>query len=472
MNQRPSDIYLPNAVSDSTKRKFDQKAEAALLASAWDVMTADLAEGEEARKELPAIKAKLEKLEAKQPVLRATLEQPKAQPKSYQKPIGASRMLSLAAAAQMVKTANRGSRIDAIMGQLLPGTEYREARKSAAALLVKSATDPATTTAAGWAAELVQSEVRQFWDDQKETSVIAQLTARGLLLNYQGANSITVPTRGPKSIVAAWVAEKASIPVDHASFGAQTIFRTKKAVITAATNDLISTTNPSFLPLVEGYIRDDLAASFDAELISTTAAVVGVSPAGLLVGAPNQASAGGTLANIVTDIKYLRSQLKNVVRDPVLIMSTDNRLALECLLDTSGDNFPFRDELQRSGTVLGYPVLSSPYVNDSIVAMIDASNYTLVSDPVLVDASSAATIVMTGAVNPAPIMGDGGTPPTVNDEDMTGTSVHISDAAGTTPPSEVRSMFQTDSVALRLVAPTSWAMMLSNKAAYVTGVSW
>lgn len=50
-------------------------------------------------------------------------------------------------------------------------------------------------------------------------------------------------------------------------------------------------------------------------------------------------------------------------------------------------------------------------------------------------------------------------------------SLHVSDAAGTTPPSELRSMFQTISVAMRSITPTSWGQT-RDAVSRITGASY
>ncbi len=441
-----------------------QDAEAKAL---WNEMAAEIEEGREARKRLPEVLGKLEAVEAAlaRPFVLKQPDPPKR--KELQQYPSATRLLSVALAAEATRHCNTGNRwrdmYDIIDGYL-PGKTYASARERAFQLHLKQATTVGTTTNVSFGGDLVQHTVQQFWDDQKEVSVTAQLRAISPALYFEGANTVTIPSRGPKKINSAWVSESASIPVDVANWSSRTLFRTKRAVIVAVTRDLVRVSNPSVLPLLDGYIRDDLAAQLDADLISTNASVPATSPAGILVGAPSQPSTGMGFTDIVADIRWLRGQLTNVIRRPVLICSSNMRLHLESLLDTSGDNFPFRTELQERGTVLGYPVLSSPYVSDTYpLVMMDAANFTSAADPVTVDASATCTLVMTDHLDPAPHMGAGDG--TVTDQ----TSTHIvPDAAQTTPPSEVRSLWQTDSVALRMVAPISWGMRSEGKVAYLT----
>ncbi len=450
------------------RKKMIESLQDAEAQQTWNELAAEIQEGREARKMLPEVLGKLEAVEAAlaRPFVLKQPEPPKK--KELQQKIGATRMLSVALAAEATRHCNSADRhrdMPDIIEQYLPGKTYAQSRERAFHMHYKSSVVPASTTAAGWAAELVNSTVQSFWDDQKETSVLAQLRSMSLPLYFQGANSVTIPSRGPKAINSAWVEERASIPVDEANFASRTLWRTKRAVIVAVTRDLVQVSNPAVLPLLDGYIRDDLTAQLDADLISTNAPVAGVSPAGILTGAPTQASTGMGFADIVADIRWLRGQLTNVIRRPVLVCSDKMRLYLESMLDTSGDNFPFRAELQERGTVLGYRVLSSPYVDDTLLVMLDAFNFTSAADPVAIDASATATLVLTDSADPDPHMGAGDG--TVTEP----TSTHISDAAATVPPSDVRSLFQTNSVALRMIAPISWGMRSEGKVAYITGVA-
>ncbi len=450
-------------------RQAREMLEAERKAALFDHALAEAREVPKQADKLKRLEASLETLsKASERPVQVTLAPPaKAKAdKSYQQRLSPTRQLALAAAAAMLSHKMQQP-TDSLLRKLLPGDRFKDMRQRIDSIHYKAAVAPASTTQVGWAAEIVRSTTNAFWDDLKEQSVLAQLRKLGTNLDFDGANSLTIPSRGPKSITSAWIEEGASIPVDSANFASQTLTRSKKGVIVACSNELLRTSNPAILPLLEGYIKDDLATALDGDLMDDTAAIPGVRPASILNGAPTQAATGTDLAAIVADIRWLRSQLTNVVRKPLLIMHDDRKLGLESLLDTN-DRFPFRKELQELGAVLGYPVLSSPYVPATTVAMVDASAFTMGADPILIDTSSAVTLVMTSAAVPAPWMGDAATSPSVTGPD----SVHVSDAAGTIPPSEVRSMLQTDSVALRMVAPVSWGMRSTGKVSYLSGVSW
>ena len=77
-------------------------------------------------------------------------------------------------------------------------------------LTTKAAVAPADTTTAGWAAELVQTDVRGFIDTLKTTSVAAALASKSQVLNFGGAHALTIPRRnalGAALTEPAWVGE-------------------------------------------------------------------------------------------------------------------------------------------------------------------------------------------------------------------------------------------------------------------------
>ena len=61
----------------------------------------------------------------------------------------------------------------------------------------KTAVMPADTTTSGWAAELVQTDIRGFLETLKTTSVAAAIASKAMTMNFGGFNSITVPRRNP-----------------------------------------------------------------------------------------------------------------------------------------------------------------------------------------------------------------------------------------------------------------------------------
>ena len=120
------------------------------------------------------------------------------------------------------------------------------------------------------------------------------------------------------------------------------------------------------------------------------------------------------------------------------------------LTQNAGGDFPFAADL-RAGTLLGYPVAQSATVPQGTVALVDAADFfTATGDEPRFDVSDQATLHM---------------------EDTTPLAIS---AAGTpnVVAAPVRSMFQTDSIALRMILDMNWAMRRAGMVAVVTGVTW
>jgi hypothetical protein len=140
------------------------------------------------------------------------------------------------------------------------------------------------------------------------------------------------------------------------------------------------------------------------------------------------------------------------------------RLTGLSLLTNANGSFVFRDEIAQ-GRLMGVPLIVSTNCPADHVFIIDCADFGTAFGVPEFDVSEQATLVMADDDGVAPTMAD------TNAISAAG-SLHVSDAAGTTPPTAVRSMFQTWEMALRMVLPISWGMMRSNTTAYVTGVSW
>ncbi|WP_170365176.1 phage major capsid protein [Ruegeria arenilitoris] len=450
------------ALPEAVRTKFVKKAEEAQAAILWDAIAEEYAEANEARIVLPTVKAEMAALRrAVERPINATLTQPKpATAKKPQKVLPASRLLAANVAAHMMHRLG-GNKPESNLTKLLPGEEHRIARR-----LAKSATVPGSTTDAGWGAELVQSDVGAFYRSLKERSAVAQLAQLGTSVDFGGNSSITFPHRGANdegSLKPAFVQERATIPVSSATLGSTTMDKFKLGIITVATDELIRVSN--ILDVMEQMIQDDVAEGLDFHVLDpTSTAIPAVRPGAITVTAPNQASAGDTLDNILTDIRWLRGNLSNA-RHPAIIMHSDHARALE-MLQVDG-RFPLAAMVER-GNLWGLSLIHSPFVTKGNVIGVDAAAYYHASDLPELDTSSAATVALASAQPPAPQMTTAGGDADAVDEPN---SIHVSDAAGTGPPTKVVSTFQTNSVAMRMVHPVTWATM-PNAVSYLTAVTW
>lgn len=333
--------------------------------------------------------------------------------------------------------------------------------------VIKAATNPAYTTVAGWAQELTDTALVGFIEELQANSIYGALAARGIALPFGDNNAITMPRRSGKGHVSgSFVQEGGTIPVKQDAYGSVTFNRYKAAIITTMSKEITRVSNPAIESLLRTHIMQDTGDMLDSVLLNpANAAIAGVRPASPWNGAPNQASAGDTLDNIHTDLRYLMDQLiaANSNRNPVLIMNPSRRLGLALLTNANGE-YVFRDEIN-GGSLMGLPVLTSTNVPADHVFIVDAADFGTAFGTPEFDVSEQTSLVMIDDDGVAPTM-------TATNAIDTAGSIHISDAAGTTPPSAVRSMYQTWEQALRMVMPVSWGMLRTNTVAYVTGVTW
>jgi HK97 family phage major capsid protein len=349
--------------------------------------------------------------------------------------------------------------------------------------VIKSVVNPAMTTTAGWAAELMRTDVQGFLNTLRTVSVAAELASKSQVLSFGGYDSITVPMRnalGATLTEPAWVGEAGAIPLTQFSFGSMKLNRYKLAAITTMSREVADRSMPS----LEGLLRDALSEAYaqvlDAALLSNAAAVAGVRPDGLLQGVTGVAgTAGGGEAAVLADMKAAINAMTSarLGARPVLIVPTANRLSLSLMMNPLGQR-AFADEIA-AGRLLGIEVISSQHVPANTAILVDASTIAFALDAPSFDVSDVATVVESNANGTAPTMaataaqaavgavGTAGQVP-VN----SGIAVAGSTGAATTG-FQARSLWQTYSVGIRMIAPTSWGRLRGAAAVHeTTAITW
>jgi hypothetical protein len=225
-------------------------------------------------------------------------------------------------------------------------------------------------------------------------------------------------------------------------------------VITTWTREIDEHSIPAIEGLLRQAIQEDTAVSLDSVLLDTNAATV-VRPAGLFNGvAPLTPTAGGGFNALVGDLKQLSGAIltgtQGNIRAMAWLMNPQQVLSASLTSAPGVGVFPFKDELGR-GQLLTYPVIDSGTVPLGTVGVLDAADFVSVGgEGPRFEISDQATLHMEDTA-PLPI-GSEGTPPTV--------------------AAPVRSLFQTDSIALRLILPINWALRRTGVVAWTQGVTW
>ena len=360
----------------------------------------------------------------------------------------------------------------------------------------KTAAPIATTTGATYAAALVDQEIGALLEEVESTSVAAALARRaqaagGQLLNFGGANSVRVPVLAPTGASPtepAWVMEGGAIPIGSLSISSTLVNKYKLAEILTTTLELKERSVVDIEALFRRAMTRAYSRVLDNAILDTSSAVAGVRPAGLrsTAAAPGgngattaTGNATGGVASVTADISAMVGALlgNNQGAVPVLLMNNQDRMSLSFVTSALGE-FMFQDQLG-AGQVLGVPVVSSAHVPAGTVVMVDVSSLAMVLDVPMFDVSQVATVVEADAgpagTAVAPTMADDGS-------GAVGTSGQVQDGIPVRPPGattpavaagyQARSLWQTYSEGVRMIAPTAFIMMRSGVVTSRTAINW
>jgi HK97 family phage major capsid protein len=383
------------------------------------------------------------------------------------------------AAAKTIAYAQR-KHVDEVLATRYQGDDQLKASFD---YIEKSVVNPAMTSTTGWAAELVQSDVQGFMNTLRTTSVAAELASKSQQLNFNGYDSITVPIRnalGATLTEPSFVGEAGSIPLTQFSFSSAKINRYKLAAITTMSKEIAERSTPA----IEGLLRDALTEAYaqvlDFALLSNAAAVQGVRPDGLMVGVTaGTGTAGGGEAAVMTDMRTMITAMTNarLGARPVLIVNSANRLNLSLMMNPLGQR-AFADEVS-AGRLLGIEIISSMHVPAGTAILVDASTIATAFDAPTFDVSDVATIVESNANGTAPTMAATSAQPGIGAVGTAGQVPVNSGIAvvGSTGAAQAgyqsRSLWQTHSLGIKLVAGTSWARLRGAAAVQATtGLTW
>lgn len=324
-------------------------------------------------------------------------------------------------------------------------------RVVANATVLRTATVPATTTLAGWALELVQTSIGDFIDSLMPSSVYPALSARGGRFTFGRNGIVALPARqATPTLAGAFVAEGAAIPVRQGAFTSITLTPRKMGVISTFTRQIMEHSTPAIEQQIRSMMQDDTAVALDTVLLDATAGST-LRPPGLRYNvSATGATSGGGFNALVGDIKALVGVLAaaNSLRAPVWIMNPVDVLSLT-LTQNAGGDFPFQVEAN-GGRLQGYPIIQSTTMPAKMIILLDAADFfSATGDEPQFSVSDQATLHM---------------------EDTAPQAIGVSGSA-TNP---IRSLWQTDSIAVRLMLDISWAMRRTSPSvvAWTQTITW
>jgi HK97 family phage major capsid protein len=317
-------------------------------------------------------------------------------------------------------------------------------------IILRAAVNPAMTTVAGYAAELVQTANGSFMDRLIANSIYGPLSMIGGRFDLGRNGSLKIPTRANTPRAAgAWVGEGAPKPVKKIGLTSVTLTPHKLAVITTFTEEMALYSVPAIEGLLRKAMMDDTREALDGFLIDDVAASAS-RPAGLLNGVTpiTPAATGTTIEKIVADINGLIAPMEavNGGGNVVMLMNPAQARQIGMAQTTTGD-FAFGDTAQAQSKFGISRIIVSTLVPAGTIIAIDADWFaTVTGDAPRFAVSNEATL---------------------HEEDTTPLPLN----AGT-PANPMRSLFQTDSIAIRLSLYVSWSMVRAGMVQVVEGVTW
>ncbi|WP_430244965.1 phage major capsid protein [Neorhizobium sp. DAR64861/K0K2] len=307
------------------------------------------------------------------------------------------------------------------------------------AQVVKAAVAGGGTEAGEWGSELAQADTRytgDFIDYLYAQTVFDRLPLREVPAN--------VHIKGQDGAASAyWVGQSKSIPVTKADFFDVQLSALKVAAIAVISKELLRDSSPSAELLVRDALVQASAQRVDQTFLSAAAAVPNVSPAGILNGVTAGTSAGSDVDGVITDVKALYAGFIAANNADGLEFVTTQSLAKSLgLIQNVMGNWAFPGLSANGGTLLGDKVTAGGNVGSGDLILMRPSDIYKIGDRgVEVSLSTEAAIQMDDAPN----------------------------GASDTPTSHtgVVSMFQTESVAIKVVRPLNFAKRRASAVAYI-----
>jgi Phage capsid family len=302
--------------------------------------------------------------------------------------------------------------------------------RALAQMITRAASAPAMTSVAGWAAELVRRKVADTVAALGAASSAADVMAKGLLLDWDGTGIISAPGFVASAANSGFVQEGQPIPVRQLAVGPALLNPYKLATIAALTREMVESSNAEVL-ISDALVRST-GLALDAVFFSTNAATA-AAPAGIRNGIATSTASVSTdpFGAFFEDMATLLNAIGPVGgKGPYFLVGSVGRIASASArfgsLKAEGDNATF------------IPVAATAVGNDIIAIAPQGIVAALSADPD-VETTNAGTLVMDTAPG----------------------------AAGTTGTGE-KEMFQTDSIALKVRWPASWALRDSRAVAWLT----
>lgn len=302
---------------------------------------------------------------------------------------------------------------------------------------IKTAVVGGGTDAGEWGAELVHIDryTADFIEYLYSRTVFDKLPLREVPANINIAGQDGKAT-------GYWVGQSQSINVSKADFFDVNLTPLKVAALAVVSKELLRDSSPSAEKLVRDSLVDASAQRVDQTFLGTGAGSAAV-PAGILYNLVAGSSAGSDVDGVIADVKALYAAFIAANNADDLYFVTTQSLSKSLgLMQNALGNWAFPGLSANGGTLLGDPLAAGGNVGAGDLILLKPSDIYRIGDRgVEVSLSTEAAIQMDDA------------PDGRSDTPVANTSVV--------------SMFQTDSVAIKVVRPLNFAKRRASAVAYI-----
>ncbi|EGL3619592.1 phage major capsid protein [Salmonella enterica] len=311
--------------------------------------------------------------------------------------------------------------------------------------VLKAAVGAGTTTDPQWAGALVeyQEYAQDFVEYLRPQTIIGRFGQGNIPSLRKVPFNIRIPAQTSGGS-ANWVGQGKAKPLTKFDFESITFSFAKVAAIAVLTDELIRFSNPAADALVRNALAEAVIARLDTDFISPSKAeVANVSPASITNGITAVPSTGNPDDDAAAAFGvFVAANLQP--NGAVWLMSSTTALALSMRKNALGQK-EYPEMTLLGGTFQGLPVIVSQYVGNQLV-LVNAPDIYLADDGgVAVDMSREASLEM--------------------ESDQAGDSI-------TPTGTELVSMFQTNSVAIRAERWINWKRRRTAAVAVISGVNY
>jgi hypothetical protein len=328
------------------------------------------------------------------------------------------------AIAMMLRHVDKTRSIDAVVRESWPADKH-------VALVLRAATAPADTTTV-----MPTVVAADFIDALAGQSSGMAVLSRGVALDATLGHTFTIPNFNPSASGADFIAELSPIPVEQAPSTVLILTLKKIAAISPFTREALTHTIPNLEIITRASLFGSVATVLDSRLFDATAGDT-TRPAGIRngIGAAAAASADADAnVNMFADL--------SAVIGAVAAVAGNNPILIVC-----GPAQSRRLKMRMAGRDPGFEVFASSGVAEGLVIGI-ASN------------------ALASAIDPNPKI-EVSDQTVLNFDDASPVNITTGGVAATT-----KSLWQTDSLAVKIRLRVDWGLRSSSGCAWITGTTW